>query len=291
MVFEKPVKILTLTTVLVSLLIPLGGCGGGNNTPTAPVGALSGNWQLNLLQIEPRPQTALSLSGFIVDSENALTGSVQVPPLGPGNHCGGVSTLTGTVNGPAVTLSLNTGGTNLSLTGTISSDNQTMFGDYQGPPGSGCYLLATSGTWNAFLVPSLTGSFTGTLANSSYMQNLLGQSTVPPIVVSGTMTQNTNVDASATLTGTINAVGYPCFSTATLKGTISGQNVILSVFSYNGTQIGSIGQVSSPATVVLGSSGVSLNGTNPGQGLGLTAGSCPSVAGDSSDNAQVELTF
>jgi hypothetical protein len=280
------------------LLLALVACGGGGRGSASSSGAssevLSGNWQLNLLQEEPReipPQNQLSVSGFLVESNSGLTGSVQVPPVAARLNCGGVSILAGTVDGQSVIFTLNEGGTTLNFTGTISSDNQSMSGDYQGP-GGGCFTRPTSGTWNAFLVPSLSGSFTGTLSNSAYMQALLGESAVPPIAVSGKMTQGANTGGStATLTGTINAAGYPCFSTATLTGTISGQNVILSVFGYDGVEIGSIGTPGTAATVVVGPDGVSLIGVNTGQELGLNTGTCPRVAGVSSDSAQVSLTF
>jgi hypothetical protein len=160
----------------------------------------------------------------------------------------------------------------------------------------------------------LNGNFTGTIANSTYMTLVTGASPAAPIVVSGTISQSDNAGASdATLTGTINAVGYPCFSSASLSGTISGQNVYLNIFGYNGVQIGTLGQSSgsagipgSPATVVVSPSGTSLVDTNPvGLFLGTntgtgTVGPCPGlvVPGTSnpvviqtSDSGSVALNF
>jgi len=278
------------TTSLTFLLLAAAACGGGGSSSSsnATGSPLSGNWQLNLVQQEPAPQTALSVSGFLLQSSNALSGSVQVPPVAAHNNCGGVSSLTGTINGTSVTFSVNEGGTTLSFTGTISSNNQSMSGDYQGP-GGGCFTRPTSGTWNAFLVPPLNGSFTGTI-DSQYMEVLQGATSAVPVMVSGTINQSTNAGTSnATLTGTITAVGYPCFTTVTLSGTISGQNVYLDIFGYNNLPIGTLGQpgtvgtTGSPATVVVNSGKVSLvDASTSGLFLGAftgtsVAGPCPPI--------------
>lgn len=245
----------TAFSVLISA-----GCGGANPSTTTG-GPLSGNWQLNLVQNYPTPQTQLSASGFIVESSSALTGSVQGPTTLSSNgthNCGGVGPLTGTISGQDVTFSLNPGGTTFTFTGTISSDNTSMSGSYEAA-GVGCYVQpGTTGTWTASLIPPLNGNFTGALTNSTYMSLLTGQTPPPPISVSGTINQSTNAGASnASLTGTISAVGYPCFVTASLTGTVSGQSVNLSVFGYNGEQIGTL----TSAVAAPGSSGPTINGT------------------------------
>jgi hypothetical protein len=244
---------------------------------------------MNLLQQEPSPETALSVSGFLAESNAALTGSVEVPPVAAHENCGGIASVTGTVNGQTVTLVFNEGGTTLSLNGTISSDNTTMSGNYEGL-GGGCFTTATTGTWNALLIPPLTGNFTGTITNSSYMTLLTGESPPAPIAVSGTISQTINsVGSSATLTGTITANNYPCFSTASLTGTISGQSVYLDLIGYNGLQIGTLGQpgtvgtAGSPATVVVNSGKISLVDTSItglflGAFNGISAtGPCPAL--------------
>ena len=292
------ISLRTLATIWLALvMLALAACGGGSS-PVVTNGSLTGNWQLDLLQEEPRPQTPLSVSGFLVESDGTLTGSVEVPAVAGQHNCGGVSSVTGTASGQNVTLSVNEGGTTLNLTGTISSDGKSIAGDYQGP-GGGCFTAPTTGTWNAFLIPPLNGNFTGTISNSTYMTLVTGASPSAPIVVSGTITQSANAGtSSATLTGTISAAGYPCFSTAALNGTISGQNVYLNIFGYNGVQIGSLGQAGtvgtagSPATVVVTSSGVSLIDTSPaGLFLGAftgtgTVGPCPPLLNPSSGTNQ-----
>jgi hypothetical protein len=271
---------IVVTALLMFLLLTLTACGGGTSSASsASSGPLAGNWQMVLLQ---ENQTSLSISGFLAETNDTLTGSVQVPTLGNQNRCGGVSPLTGTVNGQNVTFSVNEFGTTVTFTGTISSDNKSMSGDFQGLGGA-CLTQPTTGTWNAFLIPPLNGNFSGTI-NSAYMELLQGLQSPVPVAVSGSFSQSANAGASnASLSGTITAVGYPCFTTVSVAGTISGQNVYLQIYNYNGEQIGTLGALAAPATVVVGTSGLSLVDASS-SGLLLessTPGPCPPIAGSS----------
>jgi hypothetical protein len=284
------VKIL-LTASLALLVLITAGCGSSANTTPVETGALTGNWQFNLSQEVPRPPTTVSISGFLQQSETNLAGSVSVPQA-PSGSCGGVVALTGVANGQNVNFSVNQNGTVLTFVGTIDFSTTSMSGTYSGPAGS-CFNKATSGTWSAFLVPSISGSFTGNLANSQYMEELTGQNPPTPIAVSGTLTQspNTQGGSNASVTGTITATGYPCMSSGTLVGTVSGQNLILDVYSYEGEQIGYLGGGNSGSPVTIcssnnpacttssSSSGISLSGPFALGGTS-TAGSfgpCPPI--------------
>jgi hypothetical protein len=299
------------TTVLACLSLLVISCGGSSSTTPGGSGALTGNWQVNLTQDYPLPVTQLNVSGFVVQSDNTLTGSVQVPTDGTLFHCGGVSPLEGTISGQTVAFSVNEGGALVNFTGTLGTDGSSMTGSYQAVGGACFPGTSTTGTFSTFLVPPLNGNFTGTL-NSSYMELLTGATEMVPVTVSGTMSQTSNAGASnATLTGTITAVGYPCFSTATLSGTISGQNVYMNVFGYNGQQLGTLGQPpasaggvgATPATVVVSSTGISLVGSGTaGLTLGVTtgigqSGPCPPLANPAQsfpivdDSADVTLAF
>lgn len=294
-------KVLVALLLLV-LLFALVACAGSSSASLSN-GALSGNWQLNLTEEYPRPPTQLSAGGFLAQpSGSTLTGSVQGPfliSLNGSGLCGGVGTLTGTVNGQNVSFSLNPGGTVFNFTGVIASGSQSMSGSYQALGGA-CFSNPTSGTWTATLIPSLNGSFTGTLL-SQYMATLNGASNPVPISVSGSITQSSSADgATASVTGTINAVNYPCFATASMVGTISGQNVYMNLYDYTGTQIGTLGyiggpgSVGNPATVQVSTSGVSLVDA-ASNGSGLFVGSCPAIQTSNSpvstDNAGVTLNF
>ena len=281
-----------LTTCVVCLTLFAAGCGGGTavTASNAQSGPLSANWQLVLTQNVPRPPITLSISGFLLQSHNSITGSVELPGNGVQQKCAGVGVVTGSIDGQNVALSIDEGGSTLSLSGALSSDGKSMSGDYETPSG-GCLTVASTGTWQAAPVPQLSGNFNGTLANSGYMQLITGTNAaqLPPIQVSGSITQGPNTGSSnAALSGTINAVGYPCFATAYLTGTVSGTNVVAAVFGFDGSQIGTFGTIVAPATISTNSGIVSVNGDLvlgillPG---GIEQGPCPKLADPGSGNA------
>jgi len=287
---------------MTALLFAAESCGGGSSTPSNTTsGPLAGNWQFFMVQGEPRPQSSFGASGFIQQNSDSLTGNIAFPAtqntVNP--NCGGVATMTGTVSGSAVQLSFDVGGSSLTFTGTLAGDNKSMTGSYQGP-GGGCFTHSTSGTWTALIVPSLNGTFTGELTNSTYMEALNGITPSTPISITGSLVELQTTGASnATLSGTINAVGYPCFSSATVSGTISGENVYLTVFGYNGLAIGTFGAANSaPAIASAGANGAILNGTlrlESQTGSTLT-GPCPpvtsgTVSGVTYDQPQASLSF
>jgi hypothetical protein len=270
--------------------------------PSVPSGPLTGNWQFNLLQDYPRPPTNLAVTGTMSQTNEALTGSMQGPTIVNTNgtiNCGGVGAMSGTISGQNVNLSVNPGGSSFNFTGTISSDNQSMSGDYQALGGA-CFTAPTSGTWNAFLVPPVNGSFTGTISNSAYMAQFTGVTPAAPVAITGTITQSNDMGASdASLTGTISATGYPCFATASLTGTISGENVVLAIYGYQGTQIGNLNGTLAPADTSTGSNGTApqLSGSLK-LGFSTSTGStgpCPPLATSGQatvgDSGTIAVTF
>ena len=280
-------KILT-GTLLALALGALLGCGGSSSSNSTNNPAT--NWQFTMVQEQPRPTATFTITGFIKqDSKGALTGSLLVPPSPQKGTCAGSASATGTLSSGTLLLDVNSGGNIITLNGNTSSDGQTIQGSYSGP-GGGCYNSPTNGTFTASQVPSITGSFTGQLTSSAYMAILTGVNPANPISVSGTLTQGAN-DGSvnvATVTGIINAQNYPCFATATVTGTVTGPNVYLFVFGFDGTQIGTIGlpgspsSAGTPAVVTVTSGAVSLVGSAPGtsglalgRGTGQPFGPCP----------------
>lgn len=282
-------RILALVVLVALGLIGIG-CGGGSSQTAALGGPLSGNWQITMTQNYPTstPSTVLSASGFLVETNDALSGSVQGPTIsGSTQSCGGAGPLTGTVNQTNVTFSLNPGGTVFNFTGVLSSDNASISGTYSGVGGACLSQSSTSGTFSAQLIPPLNGSFTGTFNSMLYMPALTGTTNPVPVSVSGSLAQGPSAGGSvASVTGTITAVGYPCFTTASMTGTISGQNLYLSIYAYNGEQIGFVGNLlstSGAATWGLTSSGWEVtapypNGFYLGTGTPITnQGPCPAV--------------
>jgi len=298
----RPTRLIVAAMMTFSLLV-CSGCGSGSSISQS-TGPLNGNWQLNLVENFPR-KTQLSVSGFLVESKSSLTGTFQVPAIALGSTtvCGGTGPLTGTMSESDVTFSIDPGGTTLSFNGTIASDNASMTGSYQALAGA-CFVRPASGTWTASLIPPLNGNFVGTLSGSKYMAALTGMDPPAPISVSGSFSQSPTAGGStASITGTITAVGYPCFRNAFLSGTISGESVYLGVFDFNGLQIGTLGVpglpgvAGTPAVVSGSSQGTTLTGDGQaGLSLGNTGNSpCPALQENgislTKDTTSVALTI
>ncbi|HTS04122.1 MAG TPA: choice-of-anchor D domain-containing protein, partial [Candidatus Eisenbacteria bacterium] len=104
----------------------------------------------------------------------------------------------------------------------------------------------------------------------------------------GSLTQGPNIGASnATVTGTLTFQGYPCLTTASVNGQISGNAVILQLIGTNGLNVGQIGapigySKPSPVNVVTSAIGTVLQGAF---GYGITTSACPggNLAGDLGD--------
>lgn len=239
------------SVVLAAVLTVLTGCGGSSKP--VQTGALAGNWQFTL-QKTTAPRTTTLLSGFLQQTGNAVTGALELtPPLASPPPCGGSFQLTGSSDGQSVTLTVNEGGATVSLAGTASAS--AMGGTYS-LVAAGCGK-DESGTWTATLVKPLTGTFQGIL-HSTDTSGVLPLLRGGDFSVAGLLQQGDNIGATkATLTGTIssvvplNAPGYPCFTDATLSGTITGTAVLLNIVGANGTILGTIGNASTGTTPVL----------------------------------------
>lgn len=213
------------------------GCGGGNKAATAAPGILSGNWQITLMRhANNTPQV---FTGFLQQNGNSVTGSLVL-----GDGCSGVGPVTGTLNNQNLQLEISEFGQDLSLTGVLPpgspAPGKFISGEYSSLSG-GCADFPTTGTWSAFQVSPINGSFHGTFTSSS-------QAT--PLQVTGVLNQGPNTGSSNTpITGSITAQvnGTPFCSyltTATITGYISGTAVTLNLYGTNGSLITEI-----PATI------------------------------------------
>ena len=164
-----------------------------------------------------------------------------------------------------MTLTVAAGVQAFTLSGTLSASGTTMAGTYASTDGNGCGTAQTGLRWTAISVPSLTGAIQGSFHSS--LNTALRDEDFP---VTGTLTQGDNIGASnATVTGTLNFAGYPCLTTASVNGQISGSSVILQIIATNGLNVGQIGAapgLSNPAPVVFesaaGGRGAILHGAN-----------------------------
>jgi hypothetical protein len=259
---------LSLLVVVASFM--LSSCGGSGN-PNSPQGdpQISGNWQFTMSTTGTSFASSPLQGGFLLQKNGSITGQIVFSIFLPSQNGGtatlcnsGTATLTGTVSGQSVNLTavagtLDSSGNSttqtLALTGgSLSSDGSTIQnGTYSltagfASGGVACGgLPQDKGTWSATLVPALTGPFQG-FFHSTDNSNFPNEN----FPVSGTFTQGpNNGSASATVTGTLLFQDpvtllndYPCLTTASVNGTISGNNVLLQVFATNGNQIGQIGQ-------------------------------------------------
>ena len=211
--------------------------------------------------------------GFLLQKNGAITGqiafSIVLPPTSSGAAnitCNsGTATVSGTISGQSVSLTAvfgtldsnkNPATQTLTLSGGTLSSNGTAVqnGTYSLTAGNavvqGQFMACGGGpqdvgTWSATLVPPLTGGFQG-FFHSTSSSNFANQN----FPLSGTFNQGPNIGAaSATVTGTLLFQDpvtllndYPCLTTASVNGTISGNTVLLQIFSTNGTAVGQIGQ-------------------------------------------------
>lgn len=277
-----------LLSLLASLMV-LSACGGSSSDPSQSTGQLAGNWQFTLAAPSDNSFLGGLQGGFLSQNNSSVTGAAVYTILLPAQAGGspticssGSAAIAGTVIGQNVTLTAVAGSQTYTLTGGLSADGSTMMGTYTSTKGQNCGTAQTGLQWSATLVPSLTGTVQGSF-HSVLNPKLKNQD----FVVSGALTQGANVGAtSATVTGTLTFQGYPCLTTASVNGQVSGNSVILQIIASNGLDVGQIGAPAglsnpSPAPVAVVSSvaGVVLQGPN---GYGVSTSACPggNVPGD-----------
>jgi hypothetical protein len=307
--------------VLVIVVFTTLSCGGGSSLAPSQSGPqVVGNWQFTLTTTGTSFAASPLEGGFLLQQNGSITGQIEFSILLPSTNGGantncnsGSATVTGTMSGQSVNLTATIGSLDqngnptsqtIALSGGALSANNSSIGNGTYSVTSGyalvngqlvaCGTAEDAGNWSATLVPPLTGGFQG-FFHSTTGVGFANQS----FPVSGTFNQGPNIGAaSATVTGTLlfqDPVSllndYPCLSTASVNGTISGNSVLLQVFSTNGTAVGQIGQTpgsGNPPTAVTFDSTQSgyvvhnLNGAtagNSGGGYVVNTKSCP--AGDS----------
>ena len=136
------------TSIVLSCLL-WSGCGGsGNSSPSAAVINLAGNWQASTVS---KLGYNTSLAGTLAQTGNQISGTMSIS----GSPCATSGSLTGTVTGLDLSLSLTEGVQSVSLSGTASADGNSISGTYQAPTG-GC-TNGDSGTFTATRITSAAG--------------------------------------------------------------------------------------------------------------------------------------
>ena len=284
--FPNPGLWVLLAATTIIMMIVLAGCGSNGSQSPQQGAALAGNWQFTMA-----PQTDGNSGdptfngglqgGFLLQNNASVTGqtvySVALAPTPDNTNpipCNsGTAPVTVTISGQNVTITEAAGTQTYTLTGTLSADGSTMMGTYTSTAGtaadgSPCGYAETGLSWSAVSVPPLAGTVQG-FFHSQATEPLTNQD----FSVSGTLAQGENVGASnATITGTLTFVdpvsnlnGYPCFSTASVNGQISGNTVVLQIIGTNGSAAGQIGGTTS------GMNPVALSSTPNGYVLQNTA--------------------
>ena len=116
------------------------GAGGGAGSNSGQTVNLAGFWQASTVS---GLGFDTSLSGTIAQNGEQLSGTMNIT----GSPCAISGTLSGTISGSRVSLSLSEGQQSVSLSGTASADGSSISGTYQGQSG-GC-LSGDSGTFTA----------------------------------------------------------------------------------------------------------------------------------------------
>jgi len=270
-----------LLPFLLAGLMVLSACGGNSSNQAQSTGGLAGNWQFTMAPPTDNSFQGGIQGGFLLQSNGTVTGAVVYAILLPVQESSptlcnsGSAPVTGTVSGQNITLTAIAGTQSFTLTGSLSSDNSTMMGTYTSTDGQGCGTAQTGLPWSATSVPPLTGTIEGNF-HSVQDPSLRNQD----FAFTGNLSQGQNIGASnATVTGTLNFQGYPCVTTASVNGQISGNSVILQIIAPNGLNVGQIGAPASslkpypaPVSVLSSAAGLVLQGTN---GYGITTGACP----------------
>jgi hypothetical protein len=278
-------------------LIALTSCGGGSGLqPSQGSGQLAGNWQFTMTAPSDNSFLGGLQGGFLLQNNQSLSGQVTyaiyLPPASSGaapTLCNsGTAPVTGNINGGTVTLTAVAGPQTFTLSGTLSTSGTTLMGTYSSSANKGCGTAQSGVQWSAVSVPSLTGTIQGFFHSGSAGSSdpTLKNQLFP---VTGTLTQGQNIGASnATVTGTLNFTGYPCLSSVSVNGQVSGSSAVLQLIGSNGLSAGQIGAPTGfsnpgPVSILSSAAGLVLQGTNA---YGVSSSSCPastSIAGDVGD--------
>jgi hypothetical protein len=257
--YANDVRFRTLcVALLMTFALALAACGGSGSGSPQSNSQAAGNWQFTLTSGQQAPSFGGGLQGgFLQQNGSSISGqavyTITLPAQNGNPTCdSGTATIAGKISGQTAALTAVAGSVTYALTGTISSSGSgpatITGGTYTATPapGSPCGTASDTGTLAGTSVPPLTGAFKG-FFHSVRSSTGFGNQDFP---LTGTLLQGENTGAaSATVTGTLVfqdpktlVNDYPCLSTASVTGTISGSTVLLQIYSAGGTAVGQIGQ-------------------------------------------------
>jgi hypothetical protein len=182
------------------------------------------------------------------------------------------------------------GSQTFALSGTLSFNGSTIVGTYAstaGTAGDGsvCGTAQSGLQWSAVLIPPITGPIEGNFYSTGGPAGLAEQD----FLVSGGLFQAANTGASsAAVTGNLTFLNattdlgdYPCFTSASVSGQVSGNIINLQIVGADGSTLGEIGELPgsngvtgvNPVTVSSATGGAILGGGGPTYIVGTN--SCP----------------
>jgi hypothetical protein len=221
-------KSLVATLLCVTFLLGCGGRSsstGGGPTPNAQ---LNGSWHATLTSTPSGTSSPLEM--FIIQTGATLSSD----RVGIGLTCSSVGTMSGTVSGKKVNLTITgNNGDTVSISGTMSSDN-SLSGSYTTKTSPGCGVNDDTGSLSATLIPSVqSASWTGSTQSTRY----------PP---GNTMfTANLTEDSSGNITGVLTFTGSsgssascPSLATGPVTGLQTGDQMSLSDNQADGLVLG-----------------------------------------------------
>lgn len=195
--------------VVVGLVVALVGCGGGGSMSTPVKNGKPLDPQGNWLFTFTFNNSTVFLAGQLFElNPPTVTSNPMGTLLGAAITCEGSFVLNGQASGTnSISLTLtgdahepDPSNINLSLTGTIADNQQSMSGTYTANPGN---CIDGPGTWTAQLLTPVTGNWSGTVSNTS-----------ANLSVAASLTENTDQTSPnmGQVTGTVMLSGMPCFS-------------------------------------------------------------------------------
>ncbi len=233
----------------IILMFSLAGCGGSSSpsTPVTPVTQqltiTSGNW--DMLGSTSNPNGAsLVVGGNISQSGSTISGTVRINGVLNNAICFDTAVpvqITGTVNGQSVTFSGTTAASQ-TITANVTGTATTLSGTYN-ISGTGCDS-GVSGAISGNLVPSISGTWSGTLTSNAPPR--------PSFTLSAPIVESTTADATGlfALTGNATFAGSPCFTTGVLipLSAIVGGTADITIQNNDGSSIKLLGNMQSSAT-------------------------------------------
>jgi hypothetical protein len=209
------------------LLMPLTGCAVGNFPTTSPptTQSISGNWEITS-GTPASPSSIVVLTGAIAQQGTAVTATFQTIAL-----CGTppVVNFSGTFDANR----------NLTLTATPVPEINVKL---DVPPDPGNVAVGTLGASGlicalalespaiGFMIPPVTGTYTGTVTASTINPTPPAISTIP-VTLTVTQASTANSSGQFPLTGTLGYSGGGCTGSIPLAGSISGSSFLLQTTS------------------------------------------------------------